>query len=96
VCFHSAFGVLYGSWLLVVARSQFLLNLVAGAPARMALASSFRAWVRITPHEIHVEEARKGETLPDGSTESGFSTKPVTFTAAPASGLLFAVSALIQ
>jgi hypothetical protein len=54
----------------------------------MAVASPNRAWSRITAREIHVEEASKEDSVPDGASESGFSTKPVTFTAAIAAMLL--------
>ena len=99
VVLGSLFGptllLVFFAWLLVVAPLQFVVNLVAGAPARLALASPARAWYRVTPHEIHVEEAFKSDSLPEGATESGFSAKPVTFTAAIASALLFAVSRLV-
>jgi len=94
VLFGPAFLLVFVAWLLVVAPLQFVVNLAAGAPARLALASPARAWYRITPHEIHVEEALKSDSVPEGATESGFSAKPVTFTAAIASALLFAVSRL--
>jgi hypothetical protein len=93
--FGYAFLVIFAAWLLVVAPLQFVVNLAAGAPARRALASPARAWSLVTPHEIHVEEALKSDAVPEGATESGFSAKPVTFTAAIASGLLFAVSRLV-
>ena len=94
--FGPAFLLVFVAWLLVVAPLQFVVNLAAGAPARLALASPARAWYRITPHEIHVEEALKSGSVPEGATESGFSAKPVTFTAAIASALLFAVSRLVS
>jgi hypothetical protein len=96
VLFGPAFLLVFVAWLLVVAPLQFVVNLAAGAPARLALASPARAWYRITPHEIHVEEALKSDSVPEGATESGFSAKPVTFTAAIASALLFAVSRLVS
>lgn len=94
--FGPAFLLVFVAWLLVVAPLQFVVNLAAGAPARLALASPARAWYRITPHEIHVEEALKSGSVPEGATESGFSAKPVTFTAAIGSALLFAVSRLVS
>ena len=96
VLFGPAFLLVFVAWLLVVAPLQFVVNLAAGAPARLALASPARAWYRITPHEIHVEEALKSDSVPQGATESGFSAKPVTFTAAIASALLFAASKLVS
>jgi hypothetical protein len=93
--FAYAFILVFVAWLLVVAPLQFVVNLAAGAPARLALASPARAWSRITPHEIHVEEGLKSDSVPEGATESGFSAKPVTFTAAIASALLFALSRLV-
>jgi len=90
--FVLAFVIVYLAWALVVAPVQYVVNLAAGAPARMALASSYRAWAHITPHEIHIEEAEKSESVPDDGSESGFSAKPVTFTTAVAAALLFTVS----
>jgi hypothetical protein len=94
--FGPALLLVFVAWLLVVAPLQFVVNLAAGAPARLALASPARAWYRITSQEIHVEEALKSDAVPEGATESGFSAKPVTFTAAIASALLFAVSRLVN
>jgi hypothetical protein len=87
-----AFVLVYVAWALVVAPLQYVVNLAAGAPARTALASPNRAWSLITVREILVEEAPKSRPLPEGAVESGFSARPVTFTVAIASALLFTVS----
>ena len=93
--FCVGFVLAFVAWLVVVAPLQYLVTLVAGAPARVALASSVRAWSRITPDGIDVEETAKSEGLPEGATESGFSAKPVTFTAGVATALLFVASKLV-
>lgn len=90
------FALVFVAWLLVVAPLQFVVNLLAGAPARLALASPYRAWSRVTAHEIHVEEDWKSDALPEGAVEAGFTSKPVTFTAVIAAALLFVVSTLIS
>jgi hypothetical protein len=96
ILFGLTFALVYVAWLLVVAPIQFVVNLLAGAPARVALASPYRAWFLITAHEIHVEEAWKSEPLPKDAVESAFSSKPVTFTAVIAAATLFVVSTLVS
>jgi hypothetical protein len=86
--------VLYFSWLLVVAPLQFVVNLLAGVPARSALASSERAWALVTGREVLIDASLKSEPLPQGAVESGFTTRPVTFTAVIAAALLFIVNVL--
>jgi hypothetical protein len=92
VIFSFAFNLLYAVWMLVIAPTQYVVNLVAGAPARRALASPVRASFRSTPKTISVRRTLKRKALPEGATESGFSASPVAFTSAVASALLFLVS----
>jgi hypothetical protein len=91
--FSFAFAALFGGWLLVIAPLQYVVNLVAGAPARQALGSPLRASFRSEPGKIVVARTSKRRPLPSGAIESGFTTNPVSFTAAVATGLLLAVSA---
>jgi hypothetical protein len=92
VLFSFAFMLLFALWMLVIAPIQYVINLVAGAPARRALASPVRALFRSTPGMITVAETPKRKELPKGATESKFSTSPVAFTSAIASALLFLAS----
>ena len=92
ILFSFAFILLFVLWMLVIAPIQYVINLVAGAPARRALASPVRASFRTTPGMITVAETPKHKDLPEGATESRFSTSPVAFTSAVASALLFLVS----
>lgn len=93
--FPLAFILTFIAWLLIVAPLQYFVCLVTGAPAREACASPARAWYRITLHGIHLEEAWKSDAVPEGATESGFSARPVTFTAAVSAAALFVASKLI-
>jgi hypothetical protein len=95
ILFTWTFVLAYVAWLLVVAPLQFVVNLVAGAPARVALASPYRAWFRVTDRGIHVEADWKSDPLPKGAVEAAFTTKPVAFTAVIAAALLFAVSTVV-
>jgi hypothetical protein len=90
-----AFVLGYVTWLLIVVPLQYFVYLMSGAPAREATASRARVWYRFTPREIHIEEAWKSDEMPEGATESGFSLKPVSFTATITAALLFAVSKLL-
>jgi hypothetical protein len=82
------------AWILLVVPAQYFVCLIAGAPARAAIASPQRAWVRVTREEIQVVEDSKHQDIPEGATESGYSAKPVTLTASLAAVLLFAASQL--
>ncbi len=93
ILFSFAFILLFVLWMLVIAPLQYLVNIVAGAPARRALASPLRASFRSTPGMVIVAATPKKRDLPEGATESRFSTSPVAFTSAVASALLFLVSA---
>lgn len=93
--FAWAFLLAFVAWLLVVAPLQYFVYLLTGAPARAACASDARAWYRVTPREIQVEETWKSNAIPEGASESGFSARPVSFTAAITTAALFAVSVLV-
>jgi hypothetical protein len=93
--FAPVFVLLWVTWLWVVAPLQYLVNLVAGAPARLALASGSRVWYRVAPHTIAVDEVKADADPPKGAVEAGFSAKPVTFTAVVAAGLLALASLLV-
>jgi hypothetical protein len=90
-----AFVIAYVVWLVVVVPVQYFVYLVAGAPAREAISSGARVWYRISPREIHIEEAWKTDTMPGDATESGFFLKPVSLTATVAAAVLFIVSRVL-
>jgi hypothetical protein len=71
---------------------QFFVNLVAGSAS-----SHFDqpGWCLIDAGWIECDASPKAKQLPEGAVESALSTVPVTFTAAVASGLLFAASKLV-
>jgi hypothetical protein len=81
-------------WLLVFAPLQYFVTLLAGAPARQAVASPGRAWFRASGTDMHVYQVRAdggddpADEVPDDAVESGFTAKPVTFTSVLSTGLL--------
>jgi hypothetical protein len=87
--------VALAAWVLLVAPAQYFVYLVAGAPAREALASPRRLWLRVTPGETEFATDSKLNAVPEDASESGFTAKPVTFTAALAAVLLFALDQII-
>ena len=85
-------GLALIGWVLVVAPVQYLVMLVCGAPARLAVVSD-RKLVVSRSDEAHVWRARPVELpTPEGAVELGFRTKPVTFANAIAAVSLFGVS----
>jgi hypothetical protein len=92
--FAAAFFLASIAWLLVVVPVQYFVYLVTGAPARVAAASPTRATVEIEGPRIAIGEDFKSDPLPTGAIESGFTAKPVSFTAAITTAVLFAVSQL--
>jgi hypothetical protein len=94
--FALAFFLATLAWLLLVVPLQYFVYLVTGAPARVACASPTRTWVGSEgTQSTTVAEALKSDALPKGAIESGLTAKPVTFTAAITTAVLFAVSQLI-
>jgi hypothetical protein len=91
-----AFLAAFVAWLLVVAPLQYVVYLVAGAPAREALASAFRAWALVTDRGLAAGVSLKRRPMRPDAIESGFSAQPVAFTAAVAAALLFALSKLVE
>lgn len=98
------------AWALVVAPLQYFVNLVCGAPARVALKSDTTAW-RIRRSALHTEYLKTPKlTAPfadpaakadleaararGDATEITWAARPVTVTAAIAAAVLFGVSAL--
>jgi hypothetical protein len=88
-----AFGMV--AWLVLVVPAQYFVYLIAGAPAREALASPRRAWVKVTRGQIEIVGAPKQEDIPDEYSESGISAKPITLTASLAVIILFALNRLL-
>jgi len=81
-------------WALVIAPLQYFVNLLCGAPARVALASRTTMYrVQRSPSHTEYINARKDSPEVDG-TELTFAGRPVSFTAAIAAALLWALSVL--
>jgi hypothetical protein len=83
------------AWTALVVPAQYFVYVIAGAPAREALSSPQRVWLKVTRGAIEFDKTPKVRGIPDGASESGISTKPVTLTAALAAIMLFALSRLL-
>jgi hypothetical protein len=80
------------AWALVIAPLQYFVNLLCGAPARVALASRTTMY-RVERSPTHTEYVNAPKDTPDlDGTELTFAARPVSFTAAIAAALLFALS----
>ena len=88
-----AFGMV--AWLVLVVPAQYVVYLIAGAPAREALASPRCAWVKVVHGQIDIVRAPKQQDIPDEYSESGISAKPITLTASLATIILFTLSRLL-
>jgi len=104
--FTLSFGAAMLAWIVLIAPLQYWVNLVCGAPAREALASSQTLWLLDSPNRIEfirapkdpneyqqreLEMAREQGKL----TELVFAATPVTFTSAIATAVLFGVSQMV-
>jgi hypothetical protein len=96
------------AWLVLVAPLQYWVNLVCGAPAREALASSKTLWLvkrsdgnvqlgldSKDPDEFAAPEMKVARAKGETMSEVTFTSRPVTFTAAIAAAALFGVSLLV-
>jgi hypothetical protein len=93
--FAAAFLAVVVAWLVVVVPIQYFVYLVTGAPAREACGSPARVFFKREGDELAFREALKDEELPKGAVESGFSSRPVSFTAAVTAAVLFVTSLLV-
>jgi hypothetical protein len=104
--FMLSFAAATLAWALLIAPLQYWLYLVCAAPAREALASSKTLWVVRSatgnellfapkdPNEFEKRELQKAHEQGD-MTEVGFAAKPVSFTAAIATAVLFGISRFV-
>lgn len=92
--FGFAFIALWICWLIVIAPLQYFVNLVAGAPARRALASRRRTWIE-RREESTVIGIGPIEEIPERGQEIGFARHPVSATSTMTAALLFAISQLV-
>lgn len=103
--FTLIFGAAMLAWAVLIAPLQYWVNLLCGAPAREALASSKTLWLVENPpqttflrapkdpNEFQREELER-ERGGGKMTELGFAVHPVTFTSGIASAVLFGISQL--
>lgn len=89
--FDLAFFVVLVAWLVVIAPIQYVGNLVAGAPARLALANPNRVFVLNDRRVVGIATAPRDEG-PKGWEEIGLARHPVALTAAITAALLLLVS----
>jgi hypothetical protein len=97
--FVFAMYVVQALWLLLIVPVQYFITLVCGLPARFALGSSARAWVERDQTESGGTRTTlfhgPRESMPKGAAESGWTGKPVTFTAVVSAAVLFLLSRLV-
>ncbi len=86
--------MLFSAWLIVIAPLQYFGNLVAGAPARLALAASVRSWVVRRPNVVFLGRDPI-DKMPEGAEEIGLARHPVALTSSITAGLLFAISQFV-
>lgn len=99
VIFMVAMWVVQASWLLFVVPLQYFVTLVCGAPARFALQSDERAWVERHPTDsggtrVSLTYGSRAN-MPKEATESGWTAKPVTFTAVVSAAVLLLLSRVL-
>jgi hypothetical protein len=92
--FGIAFLALWIAWLGVIAPIQYFGNLVAGAPARLALANPSRFWV-LRKGGVTLLAPAPVDEGPEGAEEIGFARRPVALTASITAGSLVALSYLV-
>jgi hypothetical protein len=88
--FAIASVVVYVVWLIVIAPLQYFGNIVAGAPARLAVTSPWRSWVR-RQEGVTVVGRSLAEKMPEGAEETGLARRPVALTSTITAGLLFVI-----
>jgi hypothetical protein len=95
VFFYVAYLVAFCAWTVLIAPLQYLGNLVAGAPVRLALASAVRIRVarkgKVThflPTTVDTSPRVEGEVI-------GLARKPVAATALISAGILYAVASFV-
>ena len=79
-------------WVVAIAPVQYLVTLLCGAPARMAIASDRKFVVSRSEETTLFRVMSVDLRTPEGATEIGFRLKPVTFSNAIAAGVLWGVS----
>ncbi|HEX6751833.1 MAG TPA: hypothetical protein VF092_31350 [Longimicrobium sp.] len=90
----AAFVVAVLAWLVFVAPLQYFVQLVCGAPARVALYSDRRTIIRWDQVKMETKEVARMEETPEGWWGSVFAEKPVKVTTAFATMLMVALKAL--
>lgn len=84
-------------WAVVVVPLQYAVNLVAGAPARLAHSSEWRPVARMRPDgSLEVDEIRKSESVPGDGWDSGLFGKPVAITGLLSAVLLYLARAVVS
>ena len=81
------------AWLLFVAPLQYFVQMVCGAPSRVALAGDRKPIAGWDGVRLATREIARTEPVPDGWWASVFAEKPVKFTAIFATMLMFGLKA---
>lgn len=91
-----ALVALWACWLIVIAPVQYFVTLIAGAPARSAIAGGRHVSIeRPDDTETIVIRSVPFASMPEGAQEVGLARRPVTVTSTITAGLLFAISQFI-
>jgi hypothetical protein len=88
--FYVAYFAVCVAWVVVIAPLQYVGNLVAGAPARLALAAPTRSYAIRDGYTTYLGLRPVGQ-LPEGAEEVGLTRRPVALTASITAGLLLAI-----
>lgn len=93
--FYFAYFASVCAWTLLIAPLQYLGNLIAGAPVRLALASPVRVIVRREGKTTHIERTTADAPPQEGAEMIGLAQRPVATTAFISAGLLYALATFL-
>ena len=94
--FYFAYFATVCAWTLVIAPLQYLGNLIAGAPVRLALASPVRVIVRREGKMTRIDRTKADTPPQEGAEVIGLARKPVATTAFISAGLLYALAIFLS
>lgn len=94
--FYFAYFATVCAWTLVIAPLQYVGNLIAGAPVRLALASPVRLIVRRGGKMTRIDRTNADAPPQEGAEVIGLAQKPVATTAFISAGLLYALATFLS
>lgn len=93
--FYATYMATFLAWLVVVAPLQYVGNLVAGAPVRLAVTSPLRRYASRRASHADLVLRHVGDEVPEGEELVGLSARPVAVTASISAALLYALGILV-